>query len=169
MTNPTAPTTSRTDDEQFTVRIPGAPGADSSGARPTTEPLTSPVSGDGAAERDERVAEVAAVPASRRGRFGAALFWMALGWWFVIAVRFGVELFDATWAGDGFRTISGSALADVLREVTARGKVELLAVAGLSLLATLVLLSSRARRLLGVLSLLVTAGTIGLAVWHLTT
>jgi len=163
MTNPPVVDNRETDEEQFTVRIPGA------AAAPTDE--RAEVLGGAGLPGGTEAAEAAApaaVSLPRWARLGAALFWMALGWWLVVAVRLGVRLFDTTWAGDGFRTISSTTVADLVREVTDRGRVELLTVAAISLVATLVLLIGRSRRGLGILSLLVTTGTIALTVWHLT-
>lgn len=109
----------------------------------------------------------AAAPASRTNRFGAALFWMAMGWWLLAAVRAGAELVEASVVDGSIRRLPSAALLDIMRDATDRGRVELIAAAALSLVAAAVLVTSRGRRLLGVAAVLVAVGTAALAWWHL--
>jgi hypothetical protein len=148
-------------EQQFTVRIPGA--------HPVVEDRTQifPVQQDEAHDPLPYDAEPAVRKDTLPSRFGAALLWMAVGWWLFIAVRVGEALADVAWVDGRFRAVPATKVADAFRAVTDLGRAELVAATGLSVLATLVLFSSRGRRGLGVVALVVAAGTIVLTAWRL--
>lgn len=158
------------DEQEFTVAIPG---------QVPEEPQVLP---PGVPEQTQRLPvdekpprhvppmpkpPAAAAPASRTTRFGAALFWMVMGWWLFTAVQVGAELVEATYVDGAVRRLPFSTVLDIVREATDHGRVELIAAAALPVLATVLLLVSRGRRRLGVAALLVAVGTTALAWWHL--
>ncbi len=164
MTNPAGPPLPRTDpgEREYTVVIPTAV---------TDHTQMIPVQGDEPRRMPSGsagdTAELPARPDSRWSRFGAALCWIVLGWWLFAAVRLGVALSDVAHVNGSLRRLPAGTLLDLVREATDRGSAELLTAATLAVLAAVVLMASRGRRLLGALSLVTAAGTIVTAVWHL--
>ena len=157
MTNPPGPPLATTDPEEreFTVVIPAA-------WREHTQviPVHEKTSGSVPSESTQR-------PVSRWSRFGAALFWIVLGWWLFVAVRAGTAVFDLAHVDGTLRNVPAQAVLDTVREATDRGPEELLTVGTLAVLASVVLLASHGRRWLGAVALLIAAGTLVTAVWHL--
>ncbi|AXG15018.1 hypothetical protein [Intrasporangium calvum] len=162
-------------DEEFEVTIPGLreepaaphPGpADHTERVPTeewrTRSLTPMPGGDAVAAVGRRPE-----PASRVTRFGAALFWMAVGWWLFAAVRLADAVARSGFADGALRQVSGETLRDAARAATTTsGRTELLALVALSVLAAVVLLVSR-RRALGLLAFGLAAAAAGVAGWQL--
>ncbi|GAA6525935.1 hypothetical protein [Intrasporangium sp. DVR] len=135
------------------------------------------VHGGGAdvAERDEQEF-VVAIPGSaprpeprptRISRVGAALFWVAFGWWLFAAVRVGSDLAQAGFVDGSFRQVPGATVLDAVQDATDGGGAELVALVGLSLTAAIVLLVRRGRRLLGSAAVVLAAASVADAWWHL--
>jgi hypothetical protein len=167
------------EEREFTVVIPAA-GREDTRVIPVDEWTPRSVPSESASDTAELPAmpapvAPAALPApiaarrqaSRWSRFGAALFWIALGWWLFAAVRAGTAVLDLAYVDGTFRSVPSRTVLETVREATDRGREELLAVATLSMLAAVVLLAGRGRRWLGAVALLVAAGTLVTAVWHL--
>lgn len=164
------------DDDEFEVAVPASPTGETE-VMPASAPdhtrriplldeeprPITPMPGDDAA------APVAPPPSrtSRTARFGAALFWMAAGWWLFAVVRWGTEVARASNVDGVWRQVPTATLTDAARDATDRAPSELIALVALSVIATLVLLISRGRRWLGVPGLGLAAAAVVVAWWHL--
>lgn len=157
-TPPGTGTGSATEDEpQFIVPIPDLPATTRGESTPAPAALddTTPLSYAAEPGQVDDMGGASAEVDSRSSRFGAALFWITVGWWIFVGVRFGEK-----WIRSGYSD-------HILYDTVAMVKEEPLIAAGFSVLAALVLLLSSGRRLLGALALALSGATVAVAAWRL--
>lgn len=141
------------DEPQFTVPIPGVSAPAPEHVPVAHDPTPLPYAAE-PAPRGTLAAASARVD-SRWSRFGAALFWITVGWWIFVGVRLSEK-----WVRSGYSD-------HIFYDTVAMVREEPVVAAGISVLAALVLLLSSGRRWLGRLALAVAGATVAVAAWRL--